>query len=121
MLGSRITGNVLSRVASRNFSTKANEIHSTLYHKVWRKSNVMYIAYIATGCVVLGSMYAGLVNSIWESVNRGVSFINIIFAFIHTGYFNILSFFRNYITKSTGPSSSPKMTRNKEGIVLFFV
>lgn len=78
MFGSRLTQRVAKGVVSRNVSS----IPTTLYNGVWRKSNVLYIAYIATGCVVLGSLYGGFFNTVWESNNRGV--IDCIFSrFVH--------------------------------------
>lgn len=51
----------------------SSSVPSALQKNVWRKSNVMYITYIATGCLVLGTVYGSFVSGVWESANRGVS------------------------------------------------
>ena len=53
----------------RRFSS----LPSTLYKNVWRKSNILYITYVAAGCVVIEVIYGNLTNFIWESYNYGVS------------------------------------------------
>ena len=78
MFGARVTKQAFAKISTRNVST----MPSFLYKNVWRKSNVMYIAYIATGCVVLGSIYGSLMNTVWESANRGVRLYMSILNFI---------------------------------------
>jgi hypothetical protein len=70
MLGARLSKQVISRVGVRS----ASSLPTMLSRNVWRKSNVLYITYIAAGCVVLGSVYGGFFNTVWESNNRGVIF-----------------------------------------------
>lgn len=57
-----------STIARRSFSS----VPSTLYNKVWRKSNVLYITYVAAGCVIIEVVYGTLTNFIWDSYNYGV-------------------------------------------------
>jgi hypothetical protein len=55
--------------SQRGVKTVANVLAQT----VWKKSTVMYISYIVTGCVVLEVVYGNVTNFLWESYNYGVS------------------------------------------------
>lgn len=44
-----------------------------LYTRVWKKSTIRYLAYVAAGCVVVDVAYDAVGNSIWEANNKGVS------------------------------------------------
>ena len=68
-IGARVQKQAIAKIASRN----ASSFPTALQQNVWRKSNVLYIAYVATGCLVLGSIYGSAVSFIWEANNRGVS------------------------------------------------
>lgn len=65
--GARVQKLAFSKVATRN----ASSFPESLQKNVWRKSNVMYITYIASGCLVLGAIYGGAVDFIWNANNRG--------------------------------------------------
>eukprot|EP01032_Pedospumella_encystans_P021405 gene21405-24281_t len=65
--GARVQKQAVAQFASRS----ASSLPTTLYQNVWRKSNVLYITYVATGCLVLGSIYGSVVSFIWEANNRG--------------------------------------------------
>lgn len=69
--GAKVQKQAFAQLKSRN----ASSLPTTLYQNVWRKSNVLYITYVATGCLVLGSVYGSVVSFIWEANNRGVSFL----------------------------------------------
>jgi hypothetical protein len=46
------------------------KLYNTFY-----KSNAKYVTYVVVGAVVLETVYSDLTDSIWESVNKGVSAI----------------------------------------------
>jgi hypothetical protein len=50
-------------------------LSEALYNNLWKKSNISYITYIVTGCVVLEAVYGKVTNFIWESYNYGVSLL----------------------------------------------
>lgn len=117
-IGARVQKQAFAKIASRN----ASSFPTALQQNVWRKSNVLYIAYIATGCLVLGSIYGSAVSFIWEANNRGVSSIVVgslpFFSIVQNQSMSfsyplciLSSHLRNYITISTGPSSSARKTR----------
>ena len=61
------------RLFSSSSSGAGVSIPQTLYKNVWRKSTILYITYIVTGCVVIEGIYGGVTNSLWDTYNRGVS------------------------------------------------
>ena len=70
-IGSKLPKQGIMKVAVRHSS-----FPSTLYNNVWRKSNVLYITYIATGCVVFGGLYGSIFSTVWNSANSGVRAVN---------------------------------------------
>ena len=67
----------LNRSAVMKVSQKrdSSSVASALYKGVWRKSNVLYITYVAVGCVVLGGFYGTFMSMAWEKSNTGVRFV----------------------------------------------
>lgn len=49
-------------------------LSEALYNGLWKKSNITYITYIVTGCVVLEVLYGKLTTFVWDSYNYGVSY-----------------------------------------------
>lgn len=64
------------RSSAKYFQSKPTirslSIPSNLYQNVWKKSNVLYLTYIVTGCVVIEGVYGTFVNLIWDYYNAGV-------------------------------------------------
>lgn len=59
--------------SSSSGAAGVSNIPQTLYKNVWRKSTILYITYIVTGCVFIEAVYGGVTNSLWDNYNRGVS------------------------------------------------
>lgn len=66
----------ITAVRSRNLGVRTMSgvsLPSLLYKNVWRKSTNLYLTYIAAGCIIFGSIYDSMTDTIWRTVNRGVS------------------------------------------------
>lgn len=77
-------------------SRKMSSLPTFLYNNVWRKSTAMYITYIGVGCIVLGSTYEAFTESIWRSVNKGVSSSEL--CFVNFPPFSSFSFCKFFVS-----------------------
>lgn len=57
----------------KNSNFRHFSVPTSLYNNVWRKSTILYITYVLSGCIVLEAIYGSVTNFIWESNNKGVS------------------------------------------------
>jgi hypothetical protein len=58
---------------TKAFQSRNNSIGAALQNNVWQKSTINYFTYIAIACIGAEAVYGYVTNSIWETVNRGVS------------------------------------------------
>mmetsp|Transcript_7427 Transcript_7427/g.6661 ORF Transcript_7427/g.6661 Transcript_7427/m.6661 type:complete len:98 (-) Transcript_7427:52-345(-) len=71
MLSSRLLVSKFNPISNKVRFVSSPSISSTLYRKVWKKSNALYITYVVIGCVVIEGIYGYATTWVWESSNRG--------------------------------------------------
>ena len=51
--------------------TIVTDVSKFLYHKVWRKSNIIYVTYVIAGAMVFEVLFGSTVEGLWKMSNRG--------------------------------------------------
>ncbi|KAF0700181.1 Aste57867_9309 [Aphanomyces stellatus] len=75
MFARRVLNVAAGRAASRSMATKASSVNGKgpfepIYQAIMR-NNVTYITTIVIGCVAFESIYGGVTNGVWDSLNYG--------------------------------------------------